>query len=169
MLKNNHGMPAVADLLIDPAGFNLKQIPDRSYEIFDPQFTEEKRKLSILLDVDVNVIYPHLLTVRKEAYDVIGEEYVFIRPYRVGHTLEGKSIVVVVDVQVRGGCHIIDAEGKIDGSGKGHWYAVLCPGDALAQLEADLEAEEARRRTLIPKVYYRLNEDAGTDTSELKE
>ena len=61
MLKNNHGTPGVADLLIDPAGFNLKQIPDKSYEIFDPQFTEEKRQLAILLDVDVNVIYPHLL------------------------------------------------------------------------------------------------------------
>jgi hypothetical protein len=81
----------------------------------------------MLLDVDLNVIHPHLLTVRKEAYDIIGEEYVFIRPYRVGHTLDGKLIVVVVDVQVRGGCHIIDDEGKIDGSGKGHWYAVLCP------------------------------------------
>jgi len=73
----------------------------------------------MLLDVDLNVIHPHLLTVRKEAYDIIGEEYVFIRPYRVGHTLDGKLIVVVVDVQVRGGCHIIDDEGKIDGSGKG--------------------------------------------------
>jgi hypothetical protein len=86
MLKNNHGTPSVSDLLIDSVGFNLKQITDRSYQIFDPQFTEEKRQLSILLDVDLNVIYPHLLTVRKEAYDIIGEEYVFIRPYRVGHT-----------------------------------------------------------------------------------
>ena len=72
----------MADLLIDPAGFNLKQIPGRSYEIFDPQFTEEKRQLAILLQVDTDVIYPHLLTVRKDAYDVIGEEYIFIRPYR---------------------------------------------------------------------------------------
>jgi hypothetical protein len=169
MLKNNHGTPGVADLLIDPAGFNLKQIPDRSYEIFDPQFTEEKRQLAILLDVDVNVIYPHLLTVRREAYDVIGEEYVFIRPYRVGHTPEDKLIVVVVDVQVRGGCHMIDDEGKIDGSGKGHWYAVLCPREALAQLESDLEAEQARHKADIPKVYFMRNEDAETDTSRLEE
>jgi hypothetical protein len=168
MLKNIHSSQRVADLLIDHTGFNLKQIPGRSYEIFDPQFREEKRQLSILLEIDVNVIYPHLLMVRQEAYDVIDEEYVFIRPYRVGHTLEGKLIVVVVDVQVRGGCHIIDDEGKIDGSGRGDWYAVLCSGDALAQLEADLEAEEARRKALIPKVYYRQNEDTGTDTSELK-
>ena len=82
MLKNNHGIPSVADFLIDPAGFNLKQIPGRSYEIFDPQFTEEKRQLAILLHVDTDVIYQHLLTVRRDAYDVIGEEYIFIRPYR---------------------------------------------------------------------------------------
>jgi hypothetical protein len=47
----------VVDLLIDPIGFNLKPIPGRSHEIFDPQFTEEKRRLAILLEVDTNVIY----------------------------------------------------------------------------------------------------------------
>jgi hypothetical protein len=36
MLKNNHGTPSVSDLLIDSVGFNLKQITDRSYQIFDP-------------------------------------------------------------------------------------------------------------------------------------
>jgi hypothetical protein len=50
MLKDNHGTPSVSDLLIDPVGFNLKQITNRSYQIFDPQFTEEKRQLSILLE-----------------------------------------------------------------------------------------------------------------------
>ena len=79
---------------------------------------------------NLNVIHPHLLTVRKEAYDIIGEEYVFIQPYLVGHTLEGK-LIVVVDFQVKGGCHIIDDEAKIDGSAKGHWYAVLCPSRRL--------------------------------------
>ncbi len=67
---------------------------------------------------------------RKKAYDVIGEEYVFIQPYLVGHTLEGK-LIVVVDIQVKGGCHIVDDEAKIDGSAKGHWYAVLCPSRRL--------------------------------------
>jgi hypothetical protein len=70
---------------------------------------------------------------------------------------------------VRGGCHIIDDEGKIDGSGKGHWYAVLCPREALAQLEADLEAEEARRKAIIPKVCFRRNEDTETETLGLEE
>ena len=46
---------------------------------------------------------------------------------------------------------------------------MLCPEDALAQLEADVEAEEAKRKALIPKVYYRRNGETGTDMSELKE
>jgi hypothetical protein len=98
-LKNN---------LIDPTGFNLKEIPGRSYKIFEPVFSEEKRQLTSLLEVDIEVICPHMLAVRREAYDVIGEEYLFIRGYRVGHTLELETIVVVLETQVKGGCHCID-------------------------------------------------------------
>jgi hypothetical protein len=45
---------------------------------------------------------------------------------------------------------------------------MLCPREELAQLEADLEAEEARRKAVIPKVCLMRNEDTETDLSELE-
>jgi hypothetical protein len=155
-LKNN---------LIDPTGFNLKEIPGRSYKIFEPVFSEEKRQLTSLLEVDIEVICPHMLAVRREAYDVIGEEYLFIRGYRVGHTLELETIVVVVETQVSGGCHCIDEDGHIGGEGKGRWYAVLCPSDAETELVADLKAEESERRKLLPKYYFARGENTDESAS----
>jgi hypothetical protein len=48
-----------------------------------------------------------MLCVRSEAPDVVDEEYLFIRGYRVGHTLELETIVVVVEAQVRGGVTVL--------------------------------------------------------------
>lgn len=154
--------------MIDPKGFNLKEVPGRSYKIFHPVFTEEKRQLACLVELDTDVIYPHMLAVRLEAFGVIGEEYLFIRGYRVGHTLEGETVIVVVEAQVKGGCHCIDEDGHIGGDGKGSWYAVLCPSDAESKLVADLKAEEARRRKLLPKCYFvRVESTDEVDTSEI--
>jgi hypothetical protein len=111
----------VGNNLIDPKGFNLKEVPGRSYKTFDPVSSAEKRQLYDLLDPDVEVIYRHMLAVRLEAYDVPGEEYLFVRGYRVGHTLEGETIVMVVQTQVKGGCYRIDEDGHIGGDGKGRW------------------------------------------------
>ena len=90
--------------------------------------------------------------VREQAYDVIGEEYLFIRPCRVGHALESEVIAVVVDVQVKGGAMLLPRE-NIGGSGQGDWYAVFCAEDALGQLAAAVTTEEARRRALLPELY----------------
>ena len=117
-------------------------------------FSEEKRQLESLFNVHYPVVYYHVLAVRLEALDIIGEEYVFIRGYRVGHTLEGEMIVIVVQTQVKGGCHIIDNHGNIGGDGHGRWYGVLCPSEALSELISDLKTEEARRQKLLPKRYY---------------
>jgi hypothetical protein len=152
--------------LIDPAGFNLRDIPGRSYRMFRPIFTEERRQLSILSDTDM-VVYEHMLFVRNNAYDVEEEEYVFIRSYRVGHTVEGDLLFVVVDTQTKGGCHLIDDSGKIAGDGSGKWYAVLCPAGAEATLVADLDAEEQKRRCQMPQMLFAINTDTGVDTSEL--
>jgi hypothetical protein len=160
---------AVKNNLIDPTGFNLTEVLGRSYKIVRPVFTAESRQLAALLEVDTDVIYPHLLAVRQEAYDVIGEEYLFIRGYRVGHTLEGETIVVIVEAQVRGGCYIIDEDGgHIGGDGKGRWYVVLCPSDAESELVADLKAEEANRRKSLPQCCFeRVENTHEVDTSEI--
>jgi hypothetical protein len=161
---------AAKNNLIDPKGFNLKEVPGRSYKIFNPVFSTEKDQLCPLLDPYMEVVYAHMLTVRLEAYDLIGEEYLFIRGYRVGHTLEGETIVVVVEAQVTGGCYLIDEDdnGRIGGDGKGRWYGVLCPSDAESELVADLKAEEARRRKLLPKCYFvRVENPDEVDTSEI--
>jgi hypothetical protein len=92
----------IANNLIDPQGFNFKKIPGRSYKIFAPVFPEEKVQLTCLLEPHYPVIYFHMLAVRLEALDVIGDEYLFIRAYRVGHTLEMETITVVVEAQVKG-------------------------------------------------------------------
>jgi hypothetical protein len=94
-----------------------------------------------------------------EAFDVIGDEYFFIRAYRVGHTLEMETVAVVVEAQVKGGCHVIDDDGHIGGDGNGHWYAVLCPAEAESELIADLKEEETKRRELLPKMLFRMGED----------
>jgi hypothetical protein len=83
-----------------------------------------------------------MLFVRRNAFEVEGEEYVFIRSYRVGHTLETDLLFVVVYTQTKGGCHLINDSGKIAGDGFGKWYGVLCPADAKDRLVSDLEAEE---------------------------
>ena len=70
------------------------------------------------------------------AADVIGEEYLFIRAYRVGHTLKMDTIAVVVEARVKGGCYVFDEDGRIGGDGKGRWYGVLCPAEAEAELVA---------------------------------
>jgi hypothetical protein len=145
--------------LIDPKGYNLREVPNRSYKIFDPVFTEEKHQLYLLVDPDTDVIYPHMVCVRAEAYDVIGEVYLFIRGYRVGHTHEGEAVIVVVEAQVKGGCHVFDDNGHIGGDGVGRWYAVLCPSGAESELVNDLKAEEARRREFLPKAYFQKRED----------
>ena len=154
--------------LIDHKGFNLKQVPGKPYKLFKPVFSAEKNKLSLLFHI-THVSYLHMLAVRQSAYDVIGEEYLFIRGYRVGHTLEGETILVVVEAQVEGGCYMIDDDGHIGGDGNGRWYGVLCPSDAESKLVADLRAEEAKRRELLPKVYYEAAwKNAGeVDTSEI--
>jgi hypothetical protein len=159
---------AINNKLIDPKGFNLREVPNRSYKIFDPVFTEEKRQLYLLVDPDTDAIYPHMVCVRSDAYDVIGEEYLFIRGYRVGHTLEGEAVIVVVEAQVKGGCHVFDDNGHIGGDGVGRWYAVLCPSGAESELVNDLKAEEARRRKFLPKAYFQRRENTDEiDTSEL--
>jgi hypothetical protein len=160
---------AARNNLVDPTGFNLKEVPGRSYTVFHPVFSAEKRQLCLLLDPD-EVIYAHMLVVRLEAFDVIGEEYLFIRGYRVGHTLEGETIVVVVEAQVKGGCYIVDDDhdGHIGGDGKGRWYAVLCPSDAESELLADLKAEEAKRRESLPVCVFRWMKNTDeVDTSEI--
>jgi hypothetical protein len=144
------------DSLIDPEGFTLKAVPGRSYRIFNPQIAEEKIELAWGLCSQAHVEHQHMVGVRQACYDVINEHYLFIRGYRVGHTLEGETIVVVVEAQVCGGCHLIDErnDGRIGGDGKGRSYVVLCPSGAESELGADLKAEEAQRRELLPKVYY---------------
>jgi hypothetical protein len=159
---------AIDNKLIDPKGFNLREVPNRSYKIFDPVFIEEERQLYLLFDPDTDVIYRHMLCVRSYAYDVIGEEYLFIRGYRVGHTLEGEAVIVVVEAQVKGGCHVFDEDGHIGGDGVGRWYAVLCPSGAESEVVNDLKAEEARRRKFLPKAYFQRYENTDEiDTSEL--
>jgi len=157
------------DELIDPKGFNLKAVPGKSYKIFKPVFVQEKHELACLLSVDYPVIYDHMIAVRVEALDVVGDEYLFIRAYRVGHTPQNDALLVVVEAQVKGGCHIIDDDGRIGGEGRGHWYGVWCPIEALPELTSDLETEETRRRELLPKRYYRLcpESEREVDTSEL--
>jgi hypothetical protein len=150
---------SVANNLLDPHGFNLKEVPGRSYKIFNRVLPEEKAQLASLLLPDYPAIYFHMLAVRLEALDVIGEEYLFIRAYRVGHTLELETIAVVVEAQVKGGCHVIGEDGHIGGDGKGRWHAVLCPAEAESELIADLKAEEAERRALLPKALFEINRD----------
>ena len=158
----------VEDKLIDPKGFNLKEVPGRLYKIFQPIFTAEQLQLARLLSPDYPAIYFHLLAVRMEAYDIEGEEYLFIRGYRVGHTLESETIVLVVKTQVKGGCHVIAEDGHIGGDGKGSWYAVLCPPETESDLLVDLKAEEARRRKLLPKCLFRkCAPTEEVDTSEI--
>jgi hypothetical protein len=167
-LFRKHCIIAINNALIDPKGLNLREVPNRSYKIFDPVFTEEKRQLYLLVDPDPDVIYWHMVCVRLEAYDVIGEEYLFIRGYRVGHTLEGEAVIVVVEAQVKGGCHVFDDNGHIGGDGVGRWYAVLCPSGAESELVNDLKAEEAQRREFLPKAYFQRCENTDeVDTSEL--
>ena len=153
---------------IDPKGFNLRELPDRLYKIFDPVFTEEERRLRILLSPDTVAIWPHMVCVRSEAYDVGGDEYLFIRGYRVGHTPKGEGVIVVVEAQVKGGCHHFDEGGHIGGDGVGRWYAVLCPSEAEQELVDDLKAEETRRREFLPRAVFEVvgNTDE-VDTSEL--
>ena len=154
--------------LIDRKGFNLQQVPGKPYKIFKPVFSAEQAQLERVLSPAYPAIYLHMLAVRTEAYDVIGEEYLFIRAYRVGHTLELETIAVVVEAQVKGGCHVIDDDGHIAGDGTGRWYGVLCPAEAESQLVADLKEEEAKRRELLPKCYFRRVENTGeVDTSEI--
>ena len=152
--------------LIDRKGFNLQQVPGKPYKIFKPVFSAEQAQLERLFEPE-DVIYLHMLAVRTEAYDVIGEEYLFIRGYRVGHTLELETIAVVVEAQVKGGCHVIDDDGHIAGDGKGRWYGVLCPAEAESQLVADLKEEEAKRRELLPKCYFGFENTDEVDTSEI--
>jgi hypothetical protein len=156
----------VANKLIDPKGFNLKGVPGRSYKIFAPVFNEEKRQLALLVELDTDIIYLHMEAVRREAFDIIGEEYLFIRSYRVGHTLKGETVLIVVEAQVKGGCHLIDDDGNIGGNGEGRWYGVLCPSHIESELVADLKAEEKRRRKLLPKCFFRFGETDQVDTSE---
>jgi hypothetical protein len=160
---------AVQERLIDPKGFNLQEVPGKSYQIFAPVFTEEKRQLGALAAI-TDVVFEHMLAVRLQADDLIGDEYLFIRGYRVGHTLAGESVLIVVETQVSGGCHLIDDDGRIGGNGKGHWYGMLCPLDAESELESDLKAEEMQRRDLLHKQLYRWPTEAEreqVDTSEL--
>jgi hypothetical protein len=170
-LFRRKGIITVKNDLIDPSGFNLEAVVDKPYKIFKPIFSEELRQLHCVLDPSFPAIYYHMLAVRSQAFDIIGEEYVFIRGYRVGHTLDGDPVFVVVEAQVKGGCHIIDGDGSIGGDGKGRWYGVLCPAEAQAELEADLNAEEARRRELLPRQMYRWRrpeDDDEVDTSEIE-
>jgi len=111
----------VTNYLIDPTGFNLKEVPGKPYKIFKPVFSAEQTQLVRVLCPDYPSIYLHMLAVRHEARDVIGEEYLFIRAYRVGHTLVMETIAVVVEAQVKGECHVFDEGGCIGGDGKGRW------------------------------------------------
>ena len=166
LFRTNH-IITLANDLIDPKGFNLRDVPGKSYKVFQPVFTEEKRQLANLFSVDYPVIYYHLLAVRVEALDCLGDEYLFIRAYRVGHTIKDEALLVVVEAQVKGGCHLIDEDGHIGGDGHGRWYGVLCPAEALSELISDLETEEARRRKLLPKGYKCGPKDKSeVDTSE---
>jgi hypothetical protein len=145
----------VNDLVDDPKGFNLKEVPGRSYKIFKPVFSAEQFQLERrLLGNPYEVIWLHMLAVRAEALDIVGDEYLFIRGYRVGHTPGGDSIMMVVEAQVNGGCHLIDDDGRIGGDGNGRWYVILCPSDAEAKLVADLKAEEAKRRKSLRKCLF---------------
>jgi len=74
-LFRKHCIIAINNELIDPKGFNLREVPNRLYKIFDPVFTEEKRQLDVLVNPDTDVIYEHMVCVRADAHDVIGEEY----------------------------------------------------------------------------------------------
>jgi hypothetical protein len=65
----------VENELIDPKGFNLKAVPGKSYKIFQPMFTEEKRQLANLFNVDYPVIYYHMIATRVEALDCLGDEF----------------------------------------------------------------------------------------------
>jgi len=152
----------LANNLIDTQGFNLKEVRGRSYKIFTPVFPEERAQLTRVLEpVELAwpVTYYHMLAVRMEALDVSGDEYLFIRAYRVGHTLEMEMIAIVAEAQVKGGCYIIDNDGHIGGDGKGHYYGVLCPAEAESELIADLKAEERERRKLLPKGYFAIGKD----------
>ena len=73
-LFRKHCIIAINNELIDAKGFNLREVPNRSYKIFDPVFTEEKRQLDVLVNPDTDVIYEHMVCVRADAHDVIGEE-----------------------------------------------------------------------------------------------
>jgi hypothetical protein len=156
----------VADDLIDPSGFNLKNVPDRLYRVFAPAFPEERHQLCCVLSPDDSAILYHMVGVRHEAFGVIGEEYLFIRAYRVGHTLDLDLVLVVVEAQIKGGAHCIDDDGHIGGDGKGHWYGVLCPAEAQAQLVADLKAEEARRRKSLPEAVFRRRPSEDDDDNQ---
>jgi hypothetical protein len=158
-----HRIIKVTDDLIDPSGFNLEEVPDRAYSLFRPQFSKEQDQLERVLSPEFPAIHHHMLCVRNVIRDVLGKEYLFIRAYRVGHTLDLDLVLVVVEAQVKGGCYQIDDDGHIGGEGKGRWYGVLCPAEAQAQLVADLKAEEARRRKSLPEVVFGLPEDSNDD------
>lgn len=154
----------VANDLIDLTGFNFEQVPDKSYNIFSPVFTKEQSELFFRLDV-CDVMFDHMTAVRHQALDVEGEEYLFIRAYRVGHTPDLSSILIIMDTQVRGGCYFMDADGRIGGDGRGTWYVVLCPSKAgESQLLADIKRQEVKRREQLPKVIY-----CGTSDKELNQ
>jgi hypothetical protein len=132
--------------LIDPSALDLEDVPGRSYRTFDP--------VPARVDDVCMVEYAHLLFVRINAYDVIGEEYFFIRPYRVGKTSHGELVFIVVETQTKGGCHVIDQRGEIAGDGFGRSYGVLCPADAEATLVADLAGLEKYRQSEMPQALY---------------
>ena len=140
----------LSNKLLDPRGFNLEEVPGRSYKIFAPVLPKEKALLARDMGV-IHTSYYHMLAIRWIVPDLIGEEYVFIRAYRIGHTLEMETVAMVVEAQVKGGCHFIDNDGHIAGDGKGRKYFVLCPAEAEPELIADLRAEEAKRRGLLPQ------------------
>jgi hypothetical protein len=100
LLFRRQGIITVKNDLIDPKRLNLQKVPGKPYKIFKPVFSAEQAQLERLFEPG-HVIYLHMLAVRTEAYDVIWEEYLFIRAYRVGHTLEGEAILIVVETQVK--------------------------------------------------------------------